>query len=72
MEQQILDGGTSSRLRKWDLRDPKYTLKDMLVAGDVTKSLHISRRKLNPPDIQLTKKMFALNKSENTQKLLKS
>ena len=33
IEQQILVGGTSSRIRKRALRDPKYTLKDMLVDG---------------------------------------
>ena len=33
IEQQILVGGTSSRIRKRALRDPKYALKDMLVDG---------------------------------------
>ena len=33
IEQQILVGGTSSRIRKRALRDLKYTLKDMLVDG---------------------------------------
>ena len=33
IEQQILVGGTPSRIRKRALRDPKYTLKDMLVDG---------------------------------------
>ena len=33
IEQQILVGGTSSRIRKRAIRDPKYTLKDMLVDG---------------------------------------
>ena len=33
IEQQILVGDTSSRIRKRALRDPKYTLKDMLVDG---------------------------------------
>ena len=33
IKQQILVSGTSSRIRKRALRDPKFTLKDMLVDG---------------------------------------
>ena len=33
IEQQTVVGGTSSRIRKQVLRDPKYALKDMLVDG---------------------------------------
>ena len=56
IEQQILVGGTSSIIRKRASRDPKYTLKDMLLGtGDVTKSAHISRGKLNQPGILVHK-----------------
>ena len=33
IEQQIIMAGTSSRIRKRALRDPTYTLKDILVDG---------------------------------------
>jgi len=50
IEEQIIIAGTSSRIRKNALKDPKYTLKDMLLDGRRSETSQFQAREIESQD----------------------
>ena len=66
IEEQIIIGGTSSRIRKRALRDPSFDLKDMLLEGR-----RDERSAFQAKEIESKDKIFAETNNLNTQRSLK-
>ena len=67
IEEQIIIGGTSSRIRKWALRDPTYNLAAMLLDGRRDESSTYQARKIEERNLSLQKQISFSRRKETPE-----